>query len=381
MFASGGVGWESASRLRCYSVAQLHQALADAASANSVGKTRCLELSSISDDNEMSTCLALLADRGLEGFPAFRISDCVLGAGSLEFLGAVMRKSSLGQCGGGGWPNAADEPEATEEEIFDLFGEAAPAASEEAIAADFSERVAASFSAPAPEGALVALSISGCAGTATDAWSPLWRELPAGLVELDLAGNALSDHAVSALMGALRRVGGCPARLLLPGNRCKDIERLCGLLAAGLGPSEVLDLSETALNDKSAAQLSEALASASCVPIGALRLAGCRRLTSAGLRRLASSLSTGRLRSLDLTDTALCDAGAAALAATLPASALRCGSAALMTGVGARHLVAAATAALQVQSLEVDDDGERVRWRRCSDPADVLGFPRATLAV
>merc|ERR1711920_1062711 len=151
----------------------------------------------------------------------------------------------------------------------------------------------------------------------SDSWSPFWRQLPATITDLDLSGNSLSDHAVSALCGALRL--SCPARLGLRGNRCKDIGRLCGLIAGG--QLESLDLRENMLNDKSIDQLCEGLACRDSA-LRSLLLSRNVRLSSSGLRQLAELLPQSSLRELWLDKTGLCDAGVEAFAAALPQSML-----------------------------------------------------------
>ena len=92
---------------------------------------------------------------------------------------------------------------------------------------------------------LQSLHILRCSGPSSDAWSPLWQQLPTSLTELDLSENNLNDHAIAALCGALRNVQ--LTRLTLCGNRCKDLQRLADLISRG--GVEVLNLAENSLND------------------------------------------------------------------------------------------------------------------------------------
>eukprot|EP00928_Gymnodinium_smaydae_P087635 TRINITY_DN71878_c0_g1_i1.p1 TRINITY_DN71878_c0_g1~~TRINITY_DN71878_c0_g1_i1.p1 ORF type:complete len:484 (-),score=104.25 TRINITY_DN71878_c0_g1_i1:14-1390(-) len=235
-------------------------------------------------------------------------------------------------------------------------------------------------------GLLSSIALINCfEGVPASVLHPLWRALPAGLADLDLSANALSDHAVSALCGALLQQRRCPTRLVLRANHCKDIDRLCALIECG-GRLEVLDLEDNSLNDKSAVQLVEALG-APATRLRWLSLSRNRRLSSRGLGRFAGSLAgpgrSGRsLRTLRMDGTGFCDDGVIAFAA-----ALREGSdvkelsmlQTRLTSAGAHMLLEAAALGTAVAKdnlcalrLVLDDAVESVSWRRCSDPIQLL---------
>ncbi|CAK0789361.1 unnamed protein product [Prorocentrum cordatum] len=310
-----------------------------------------------------------------EGVERLRVEDCALEAGGLALLGRVLERLGVGAaaCPAEGSAASAEDDEAYGEG-FDLFG-GAPEEGDAASAAGPAEAAAVATSKvprAATDGCgLRSLGIVDCPGASSDAWSPFWRLLPPTLTELDLSGNALGDHAVGALCGALRP-SGATLQLSLRSNRCKDVARLCGLVACGrLG---ALDLTDNSLNDKSAAQLAEALPSPAAV-LRVLALSRNRRLTSAGLAGLAAQLPASPLRALRLDGTGLCDAlDLGGLEAALPRCALdelRVDGTRL-SDAGARRLLLAAQRSPGVRAVTVDEGGERLRWQRCAGPAGVL---------
>lgn len=329
-----------------------------------------LTLASLPTAGECAECLKLLVEPGSWVLTALRLAACPLDAVALAALGAALRrhggwepKAEAEGCGGAEAEAEAESEDAAGAELF--VGEAAAAAGAE-------EEAARPTGAPAPPPGLRSLAVVDSPGVPADAWSPLWRDLPSSLSELDLSGNGLSDHAVNAVCGAFRG-RHCPEILVLRGNRCKDIERLCILIETG--GLHALDLADNLLNDKSLAQLCAALAS-SRAALAALQLSGNLRIAAAGHRRLAEQLARSPLRRLALARTALGDADAAVLAAALPHCTLDelRAEATKLSNAGARQLLAAAQDSPGVASLSVDEDGQRVQWRRCMDPADVLSF-------
>jgi len=269
-------------------------------------------------------------------------------------------------------PSAAGEDSEDGHLCFSLFDVPAPDGGlAGAVGPAAEEAVSPTEVPPRPPG-LRSLAIVDCPGIPADTWSPLWGDLPSSLTELDLSGNGLSDHAVNAVCGAFRG-RHCPESLMLQRNRCKDIERLCVLIEGG--GLHALDLTDNLLNDKSIAQLCTALA-APAAALSSLKLSRNRRVTVRGHRQLAEQLPCSTLRHLALDGTALCDEGGEALATALPGCALDQlhVEGTQLSHAGARRLLQAAQASPSVYGLCVDEGGQRVNWRRCRDPADVLSF-------
>eukprot|EP00927_Polykrikos_kofoidii_P031991 TRINITY_DN27386_c0_g1_i1.p1 TRINITY_DN27386_c0_g1~~TRINITY_DN27386_c0_g1_i1.p1 ORF type:complete len:445 (-),score=60.54 TRINITY_DN27386_c0_g1_i1:11-1345(-) len=232
------------------------------------------------------------------------------------------------------------------------------------------------------ETGLLHFALRQCHGVPSTAWVPLWQALPSSLVELDFTDNELSDHSAGALCGALQQSGVCLTSLALKKNHCKDIRRLCSLVEDG--KVREVDLSENLLNDKSLIQLGEVLLAPKAV-LRRLDLSGNRRVSSRGVLLLLPTLRRGILRSLDLHNTSLCDEGALALAAEIPQAPsveelfchLTC-----MTSAGSRSLLRAARSVSRgLRHLTVDDADDRVQWRRCSDPVDLLRFSSCSRCV
>lgn len=353
-----------------------------------------ITLEGVASPWECSECLTLLASRagGLAGLATLRLKRCPLRTEHIAQLAAVLRA-----CGGGergrAQPvaSAGGDEDVGDDECYDLFGDAGGESVSEAVAEAYPARGTAASGSSAgvtnEAGAepasrmLTAFVISHCQDVPTEAWTPLWTDLPATLRTLELTRNNLSDHAISALCGTLRR-GKCPRRLLLRGNRCKDIERLCALVAGG--DLRELDVSENLLNDKSAAQLAEALDAPECA-LSELNASGNSRLSSAGLKKLVQGrLQRCSLRHLELAHTSCCDSGAEALAAELSSTITSTGTcqmapclefdltASRVSSLGARLLLGAVQQTQLVGGLTVDEGGECVRWRRLNDPLDLF---------
>lgn len=332
--------------------------------------------------------------------PALLIEHCALDGGSVAALSDALRRCAAGPENGDREEGAAEEADDEPVVDFDLFfeessnqptvagrdgaeGDAAVASgtleapSGLAPKAPTGAEGAASATAMPEAGVLCQLAVRRCQGVPSTAWVPLWQALPRLLVELDLTGNALSDHAVGALCGALQQRGLRLANLVLKGNHCKDLGRLCALVEGG--QLHKVDLSENMLNDKSAAQLGEALGAPEA-QLRRLALSENRRISSRGILHLLPPLRRGALKALHLDGTSLCDEGAFALATeiseTLLVEELLC-HLTRVTPVGARSLLKAARCGTSgLRHLAVDDGIERVHWRRCSEPADVLRFAR-----
>lgn len=354
-----------------------------------------LTMREIVSASEFGECLGLLAGQtqGLACLATLCLQSCPLREEHIPQLVKVLQS-----CGGlqdvgieaGAAGNAVEgeaKDGADEDDCFDLFGSAgevdfgadsveveAPAQVSAALVPDPSSKREGRCEVDVA--ALSSFSILRSADVPTEAWPPLWSSLPRTLLELDLTGNGLSDHAVGALCGMLKR-GHCPRRLVLRGNRCKDIERMLCIISTG--KLYELDLSDNFLNDKSAVQLAEAFESPE-VALAHLSLAGNPRLTSAGLAKL---LTGGRLRrcplrALDLAGTSLCDSGARDLAREVLAASGSAPSldlqlqATRMSSVGARQMLEAAQRSTKVEGITVDEGGERVRWRRASGLRDLV---------
>ncbi|CAJ1392053.1 unnamed protein product [Effrenium voratum] len=271
-----------------------------------------------------------------------------LAAGQVEQLALAL---------GGGTTH--HQPAADSEELeVDLFEDTPPA-----IGVRTCEPEPPASAEPAGEeteaSSLRSLSILRSPGLPGDAWSPLWQALPRSLTHLDLSHNALNDHAVSALCGALRLREVRLARLGLQGNRCKDIQRLANFLAEG--GVEVLDFADNALNDKSIWQLCEVLTAQSC-RLQELCLNDNRRLSSKSLTELFKLLPRTPLRSLALRRTSLCEAGVQGLR---PLRLQHLDLAGLKLSLGlAQDLLAEAEASSFIQGLVLDVEGQRISWRR-----------------
>lgn len=371
---------------RCGSLVSLQRTLADlpmgpAGRDGDSGQVFSLTLQGITCPKECGECLTSLGGRGLAGLSALTLHGCALRAEHLPELARALHSVSS-PC------EQRQAADTAEEECccdLDTFGDPADVSEVQAhvnvaaVSLQLQEgqyRVAKSMAQAGAALVLRMLAIVRCPDVRTDAWPLIWRELPCTLLEVDLTGDKLSDHAVSALCGAFGR--GCrPRRLVLQGNRCKDVERLAGLISEGT--LQELDLSDNLLNDKSAMQLAEAL-EAPAAGLQRLVLSRNSRLTSAGFGRLAARLPRGPLRHLAVDGTALCDVGVAELArvATLdPSWSCWLGvelllQATRVSSAGARLLLEAARARPLLGALVVDEGGERVRWRRICDPEDIF---------
>ncbi|CAE7571596.1 NLRP1, partial [Symbiodinium sp. CCMP2456] len=242
-------------------------------------------------------CIAIFNFQCTGHLTELLLEDLPLQPGSLEHLAhAVSVPGQMARlC-------EAHDVEAEEEMDLDLFGDSMEDL--EASLAAIPVEESAAEPAPCEGHGLRSLTLSYCPCSPSDAWSPLWRSLPPSLTELDLSGNALSDHAIVALSGALRSRAGL--RLGLRGNRCKDIDRLCDAVARGC--VEALDLSENLLNDKSIQQLCEIVGAPGCRLLD-LNLSGNSRLTSSSLATLFAKLPRSPIRRLTLRRTSLCDKG------------------------------------------------------------------------
>ncbi|CAE7342507.1 NLRP1 [Symbiodinium natans] len=267
---------------------------------------------------DVEACIKSLSFPSLRHLEELRLEDLTLHPASLDHLASAFQNPGPLPAGRGedvvADPSlvAGGTAEEEEELELDLFGD------------DVAEVLEAS-AAPArmEQGSMSTLPEEGRSGLRTfalvhspcspsDAWSPLWRSLPLGLTELELSGNALSDHAIAALSGALR--GHTALRLGLRGNRCKDIDRLSDLVSRGC--VEALDLSDNLLNDKSIQQLCEILGAPGCRLVE-LDLSDNRRLSSASLKTLFAKLPRSPVRQLSLRRTSLCDNGVNFLAGML----------------------------------------------------------------
>lgn len=249
----------------------------------------------------VGACLTELKRSGFSGVASLRLDGCPISAGDLSTLADALHCHCAEVCGtytqdaafsgpASGEASNGGEHDDDANDFFDLFDvhETAEATVESLAhlgcqlagpdaANEFSET-------PTPGGMLRTLAITRCLGIPSDAWSPFWRELPMCLTELDLTGNGLNDRAISALCGALRPESRL-RHLVLKGNRCKDVERLCALLASGRLCS--LDLAENILNDKSIVQLCTALSSPASM-LQSLSLAGNHRISAGALQELVS---------------------------------------------------------------------------------------------
>eukprot|EP00439_Symbiodinium_sp_Y106_P028315 s3873_g3.t1 len=305
----------------------------------------------------VEACIALFSLQRMSHLTDLVLEDLPLQPSSLEHLAHTV--SVPGQMAR---TSEAHEVEAEEEMDLDLFGDVEDLeVSHAAVPAEQSVGEPATCDAQEGPG-LRSLTLSYCPCSPSDAWSPLWRSLPPSLTELDLSGNALSDHAIAALSGALR--GRAGLRLGLRGNRCKDIDRLCDAVSRGC--VEALDLSENLLNDKSIQQLCEIVGAPGCRLVD-LNLSGNSRLTSSALATLFSKLARCPIRRLTLRRTSLCDKGVLFLSGVLSELVLELLDLACCTISPplVSDLLAAAQAAPGVRCIVVDDDGQRLRWNHC----------------
>ncbi|OLQ13489.1 NACHT, LRR and PYD domains-containing protein 1 [Symbiodinium microadriaticum] len=308
----------------------------------------------------VEACIALFNFQRMGHLTELRLEDLPLQPGSLEHVAHAV--SVPGQMARTSEAHGVE----AEEMDLDLFGDGVEDL-EASLAAIPVEEIAAE---PAPcEGpGLRSLTLSYCPCSPSDAWSPLWRSLPPSLKELDLSGNALSDHAIAALSGALR--GRAGLRLGLRGNRCKDIDRLCDAVSRGC--VEALDLSENLLNDKSVQQLCEIVGAPGCRLLD-LNLSGNSRLTSSSLATLfaklprSGSMLRSPIRRLTLRRTSLCDKGVLFLSGMLSELVLELLDLACCTISPplVSDLLVAAQAAPGVRCIVVDDAGQRLRWNHC----------------
>lgn len=335
------------------------------------------------DFAELTACLMLLNARGSSGIRELQVtgrsgSGCPLTASDLLLIASALCDARLDR------PQSyltvgpqSDEVDDAEPD-FNLFaaaGDSVPAFAAGTMAAADTHTSGATSSddCQCKVVRLQALALTSCSSSASEAWSPFWRALPLHLTSLDLTGNGLNDRAVSALCGALP-LNSPLEDLKLAGNRCKDIDRLCGLLAAGRLRS--LDLAENTLNDKSAAQLSTALSSSSAA-LRHLSLAGNRRLSAAGLHSLIAQLPRSPLRSLVLDRTCLGSDGGAQLAEVLASCTYLETLSVVEAGLSSscsRELLEAAQATPGVRRMTTVEGGQSLLWRRCTSPSELLGF-------
>ncbi|CAE8618118.1 unnamed protein product, partial [Polarella glacialis] len=372
------------SHLECPSISALRHALAEAPKE---GRSLSLSLVGVSSEEECaSICDALLGDGELlSNLAELTLDECAFSTSHLASLGAALRRC----CGHSGETQISEATSSEDEAEFtmDPFGEQedpdVPDASEMDVATGTSCGSSALAEANAAEDSQVvgprSLRISRCRGPQvtqfgipSDSWCPLWQDLPWCLCDLDLSENMLNDHAVAALCGALRQGRLRPDRLVLRGNRCKDIERLCSLICAGRLVE--LDLSDNLLNDKSMGQLCEVLA-APTVRLRTLILSGNKRLTKVGLSELFKKLPRSSIKSLALQGTSLCDAGVLDLISVMPScqlDLLRLDACPQLSDAAARSLLSTAESSPGVKAIVVDEGGQRVHWRRCEDPLDLF---------
>eukprot|EP00929_Paragymnodinium_shiwhaense_P020198 TRINITY_DN13533_c0_g2_i1.p1 TRINITY_DN13533_c0_g2~~TRINITY_DN13533_c0_g2_i1.p1 ORF type:complete len:418 (+),score=71.06 TRINITY_DN13533_c0_g2_i1:66-1256(+) len=378
--AAGAItGW-----CTCSSSAALRELLKEGL----IGGPQKLRLRDVCDAADAKACFDLLAaedGRCLKSLPlgaALRLQHCSLDVRSIEALGAALRFCD--DSSGGHEDIPPDESAGAGYDAFDLFAEdIAP----ELFVAEGTHISPATASTSLPTTQLVQrlsrFAITCCpSDVPSPAWLPLWQAIPAGLKELDFSCNALSDPAIGALCGGLKG-RRCPRRLILCENNCKDIARMCDLIEAG--GLEELDLADNQLNDKSVAQIVEALASPSCT-LQRLRLSGNKKVTSKGVMQLLPCLESGActLVELWLDRTAVCDVGAAALAGAICRGTclqdlrLQLSNA---TSSGARALLAAAQEGQRMRRLIVDDDAECVRWNAVGKMAEICDVHSCAAAV
>lgn len=329
-------------------------------------------LEDVADVDDSLACFEKMMLLQTPGVRHIRIARCALDSDALVSLGVAIRSLSGCSVDAGGGHLSGVEPE--ECAPYDLLNndDATTVATDSSLLTRSGNGMAGISETPASGGSMLrTLAIVNCSGPPAEAWSALWRHLPAGLCELNLSGNALSDHAVSSLCGALRNQGSPPRRLTLSSNRCKDIERLCGLVS--ISGVEELDLSDNYLNNTSAVQLSEVLSS-SASTLWRLILSHNRRLSSIGLAELAEVLPRSRLQHLALDGTSLCDEGAEVLATVLPNCCLSHIQIerAMVSDRGVERLLAATQGLPAYCELTFDEPCGCMPWVQCASPDDVL---------